>query len=108
MLEDYQNEILNKDLAPDRAVSILTRLSAVYGNVNDEILKTDLAFNRVLKDALEANEKANRAMIQAKTTKEYEAMMVAKNCEKELLALIRSLNRFLKVKEDEMRTTKYQ
>ena len=107
-LDDYQNEMLNKNLVPDRAAIILTELSSLYGNVNDRILETDLAYNRVLKDALDINEKTNRATIQAKTTDEYKQMMIAKNTEKELLALIRSLNRFLKVKEDELRTVKYQ
>jgi len=107
MLNEWQSEILNKELSPDRAAELLTSLASIYGNINDKILSTDIAYNSVLKKSLEENEKANRALIVAKCSPEYKDMMIARNCEKELLALIRSLNRFLKVKEDEARTTKY-
>lgn len=108
MLNEWQSEILNKDLAPDRAAEILVSLASIYGNINEQILKTEMAFNRLLNDALNTNEKANRATIRAKTTKEYENWRIAVNSEKELLALIRSINRLLKVKETEQQSSKYQ
>jgi len=108
LIQSYQNEISNKDITPDRAAEILTKLAAIYGNVNDKILETDISYNKVLKVELERNEKANRAQIVAKTSDEYREMMEARNAEKGLLALIRSLNRFLKVKEDEKGTARYQ
>jgi len=108
IIQNYQNEISNHDLVPDRAAEILTKLASLMGNVNDRILATDLAYNAVLKAELERTEKANRAVINSKTSSEYEAMMQAKNEEKEVVALTRSLNRFLRVKEDEARGAKFQ
>jgi hypothetical protein len=108
LISAYQSEVAKGELTPERAATFVTQLSALYGNVNKQILATSLAYNRILKTALETNEAASRAKIQAETTPEYVAKMEAQNAEKELLLLIRSLNRYLKVKEEEYRTAKYQ
>ena len=108
LIDSYQSEIKNKDITPDRAAELLNKLASIMGNINDRILETDIAYNSILKKALEENEKANRAVIVAKCSPEYKEMMEAKNTEKEAIYLIRSLNRFLRVKEDEARTTRFQ
>jgi hypothetical protein len=35
MFNEWQSEILNKDLAPDRAAEILVSLASIYGNINE-------------------------------------------------------------------------
>ena len=104
----YQNEILSKDLQPDRASVILTEISALYGNILDRIKETEMIYNKVLLQYLEEEKKANRAKIKAEISKEYADMKDATNTEKVAIQLIRSLGKFLKVKENEISTLKYQ
>ena len=108
MVDGYQTRVKNHDLQPAEAVEILKDLASIMGNINDKILETEIAYNITLKQALDANEKANRAIIIAKCSPQYEYMMQARNTEKEVKMLISSLNRFLRVKEDEMRSLKFQ
>lgn len=108
MINGYKSEMLSKNLVPQRAAEILNQASALLGNINDEILRTDVAYNVVLEECLNTEEKANRALIRAKCTDEYREMMVAKNTEKEATAIIRAIKYFLKVKEREYESAKYQ
>ena len=107
-IQDYQNEIINTDLLPDRTAVILTELSALYGNILDRIKDTEMVYNKVLLYHLEAEKTANRAKIKAEITQEYSDMKDATNTEKIAIQLIRSLGKFLKVKENEISTLKYQ
>jgi len=104
MIIKYQNEISNEnDLTPDRASEILVKLSALLGNIADEITRTEVAYNRVLLEKLNSETKANRAKILAETTSEYEEKLNARNTKEVAIELIRSLKYFLKAKEDEYR-----
>jgi hypothetical protein len=101
MITEYQNEILQKNMQPQRAAEILTEISALLGNLNDEITKRDIEYNKVLLNCYDEEKTQNRAKIRAGTTPEYEAMRVARNIKELALELIRSLKYFLKAKEDE-------
>ena len=107
-IQDYQNEIINTDLLPERASIILTEISAIYGNILDRMKDTEMAYNKILLTHLETEKTANRASIKARITQEYSDMKDAANTEKVCLQMIRSLGKFLKVKESEISTLKYQ
>ena len=47
-VSEIQKEILETDLQPDRAAEMLTQLSALYGNILDEIRTREGEFNQVL------------------------------------------------------------
>lgn len=100
-IQSYQSEIIKGNLLPGRASEILTELSALLGNINEEITLRDMAYNQVLLNFLESEKTANRAKIKAGTTAEYESMRTARNTEKTAVELIRSLKYYLKAKEEE-------
>jgi hypothetical protein len=82
---------------------MLTELSAVIGNCNDEITKRDMEYNKVLLEWYNKESKANRAKIQAEISPEYEAMRTARNTKDLAMEIIRSLKYFLRNSEDEFR-----
>jgi hypothetical protein len=92
-----------EDLAPHRASDLLIRLTAIYGNVLDEVRAADMAYSEVLLAALNGDEAAARAKIRAQVSPEYARAREAKDTEKLALELIRSLKHFLRMKGEEMR-----
>jgi len=108
MITKRQNEILDGDLHPTRASEILTEISALYGNVLDEVKKRQIIYNKVLFDIYDEEKKANRAKLKAETTDEYENYLQAKNTEKLTLEMIRALKYFLRSKEEKMSFEKRQ
>jgi hypothetical protein len=103
IIQSHQNEILKGNLVPSRAAEILNELSAVLGNLNDEITKRDIEYNKVLLVCYDKEETANRAKIQANITPEYESMRTARNTKELAVELIRSLKYYLRSSEQEMR-----
>jgi hypothetical protein len=103
LVRAYQREIRDSDLLPDRAAELLTRLTALIGNVNDEVREADMNYASVFLKYLELEDKANRAKIRAETTAEYERKREARDTKELVIELIRSLKYFLRSKEEEMR-----
>lgn len=97
-----------EDLQPDRAAELLNRLSALLGNINDEIREADAAFAVVLLKHLESEEAANRAKIRAATTPEYMRKQAARDTKELAQELARSLKYYLKAKQDEYQMSRYQ
>ncbi len=108
LITTIQTEVRDTDLTPNRAAELLTQLSALLGNVNDYVLETELAYNQVLLDLLDSEEKANRAKIKAQVSPEYKAHIQAKNAHELVLELMRALKYFLRGAESELREAKYQ
>ena len=94
------------DLLPSRAAELLTKLTALVGNCNDEIREADHAYAVVLLQFLDADEAANRARIRAETSMPYLRKRKARDTKELVIELIRSLKYFLKAKEEEMRLTR--
>lgn len=104
LVRAYQREIQNaSDLLPDRAAELLMKLTALIGNVNDELRESDLTYKSVLLVCLSGDEAANRARIRAETSPEYRRMREAQDIKQLCIELIRSLKQFLRTKEEEMR-----
>lgn len=108
IITDFRREIRDTDLQPDRAAEILTKLSALLGNCNDEIRLRDVEYSKVLLKWYQIETKANRAKIKAETSPEYEAKCLARNTKEEVEAMIGTLKYFLRGKEDEFRKGKFQ
>ncbi len=104
LVREIQVEVRSAiDLQPDRASELLTRLSALIGNCNDEIREADAAYAVALLALLESEEAANRAKIRAETTPEYQRKREARDTKELATELIRSLKYFMRAKSDEMR-----
>ena len=103
-----QNKVAKGTMFAPEATECLNTLSALYGNCLDEITKRELAYNEVLIHLLDTEKKANRAKIRAEISPEYQILKEAINTEKLVMQLIRSLNRFIDQKKEEMRVSKYQ
>jgi len=101
LIKNKQDEILEGDLLPGRASEILIELSALLGNINDEIRTRDVLYSKVLLGFLESEEKANRAKIKAETTEEYENKCRARDAKELALELIRGLKYYLRAKDEE-------
>lgn len=106
LIEEMRREVRDKDLPPQRAAEITTKLTALLGNVLDEIRDAEMAFNRVLLTHLDAEKKANRARIVAQTTPEYARAKQAKDTQVVVLEMIRSLRQVLRTQTEEMRLTR--
>ncbi len=104
LVRGMQREIRETaDLQPERAAELLNRLSALFGNVLDEVREADMNYNTVLLGFLNSDEAANRARIRAQASDEYARFRQAKDQERLVIELIRSLKQFLRSKTEEMR-----
>lgn len=106
LVRQWQREIRDTDLMPDRAAELLTKLTAIIGNCNDEIRESDHDYSVVLLQCLDADEAANRAKIRAETTDEFSRKREARDTKELVVELVRSLKYFLKSKEEEMRLSR--
>ena len=91
-----QQEIGQGDIPPTRAVEMLNQLSALLGNINDQIILCDNSYAKRLLLEYEESEKANRAKIKAEISDEYRDKMVARATKELTVELIRSLKYFIR------------
>ena len=107
LVRQYQREIQSTDLQPDRAAELLTKLTALIGNVNDEIREADAVYAQHLLACLESEEKANRAKIKAETSTEYARRREARDIKELVIEMIGSIKYFLRAKEEELRLSRH-
>lgn len=91
------------DLLPDRAAELLNKLTALLGNLNDEIRAAELEYAQVLLTHLDSAEAANRAKIRAETSPAYQRKREAKDTKELAIQLIGSLKYYLRAKTEEYR-----
>lgn len=103
LVETIRREVRDTDLQPDRAAELLTKLSALIGNISDEIRDADAEYAAVLLQHLDAEEKANRARIRAETSPAYQRKRQARDMKEVVLEMIGSLKYLVKVNSDAMR-----
>lgn len=109
LVRSYQREIQQAtDLLPDRAAELLTKLTALIGNCNDEIREADAIYAGVLLGFLDSEAKANRAKIRAETSAEYRRKQEARDTKELVVELSRSLKYFLKAKTEELQMARHQ
>ena len=109
LVKSYQREIQQTaDLQPDRAADLLMKLSALMGNVLDEITEADSEYAVTLLHLLDTEKKANRARIRAEISAEFRRKSEARNTQKLVEELTRSLKYYLRAKSEEMQMARHQ
>ncbi len=109
LVKAFQQEIQRTDdLQPDRAADLLNKLTALIGNVNDEIRAADSEYAVTLLHYLETEQKANRARIRAEISPEYRRKQEARDTKELVVELSRSLKYFLKAKSEELQLARHQ
>lgn len=106
-IKAIQNGVKSEDMTPVQAATYLTELSSLLGNVNDEILRTQMVYNTFLVGLLQAEPKVNKAKLIGESSPVYEELMTAKNAEVLVTEMIRSLKYFIKVKLEEQHEARY-
>jgi hypothetical protein len=96
------------DLQPDRAAELLMQLTALMGNIADEIREADGEYAVTLLHFLDNEKKANRARIRAEISPEYRRKQEARDMKELVIELTRSLKYFLKAKQDEYAMSRHQ
>ena len=95
------------DLPPNRAVELLTKLSALLGNCNDEIREADAEYAVVLLALLDSEEAASRAKIRAETTPAYQRKREARDTKELAVELARDLKYFVRSKSKELQLSRH-
>ena len=105
-VKKIQRELRDGALTPDLTRESLVTLTALLGNVNDEVLTADLDYKHVLRAAYESEEKANRARMVAETSPQYARMREAKDTQTLVVEMIRSCRAFLRSLDEELRLSR--
>ena len=87
---------------------MLTKLTALLGNIADEQREADLAYAQVHLALYEQHQAASRARLYAEVTPEYARRREAKDCGVLATELIRSLKMFLRTKSEERQWSGHQ
>jgi hypothetical protein len=103
LVREIQVAIRDGKLPPTEIAMKLARLSGLYGNVMQETRSAELAYKHILLGAYATEGKSNRAKILAETSLEYQRYREARDIEKLVLEMMRSLKECLRSLQEEMR-----
>lgn len=106
MIATIQKELRDTDLSPARASELLNQLSALLGNVNDEVIDRQMTYNCIILIEAEKQTVA-KARLVAETQGEYKQLLIAKATKELVESMIGSLKYYLRSKEHEYREAKY-
>jgi Mg2+ and Co2+ transporter CorA len=98
-----QGELANGALSPDLARESLVKLTALLGNVNDLVRKTDHEYKLVLLGAMKGHKAASRARIEAETSTQYQLAREAQDTADLVIEMIRSLKKYMESLSNEIR-----
>lgn len=101
-----QAQLRDGALTPDMARESLVTLTALMGNVNQELREADHEYKLVLLGCLQGDEAANRARIRAEVTPQYQRAREAKDTLAEVTEMIRSCKSYLRSLDEEMRLSR--
>jgi hypothetical protein len=102
-IDGIQRQLRDGALSPDMARESLVTLTALLGNVGDELRAADHEYRLVLRDALNEHAKANRARIEAECSPQFVRAKEAKDYFNLVTELIRSCRAYLRSLDEEMR-----
>jgi len=102
-IKAIQVELREKDVLPLRGAELLTQLTAMLGNCNDEFRAADVDYKRILLAAMQQHKAASRAKIEAETSPQYVRRQEAIHTKELAVEMIRSLKACLRTKQEEMR-----
>lgn len=98
-----QKDLRDGGLTPDMAREHQSTLSALLGNVQDELRESEADYKAVLLEAMRIETKANRARIVAENTAQYRRFREASDTAKLVTEMIRSCRATLRSLDEEMR-----
>jgi hypothetical protein len=106
-IDSYRSRLLSgADILGDEASQMLVELSALVGNVNDEILEREMTYNRQLNELLSTPEMtAAKARIRANASEDYEALVRAKNYLVLVTQMIQAIKYRLRSLDEERRAS---
>jgi len=96
-------ELRDGDVTPQMAREHLVTLTALMGNIHDEVRDSELDYKQVLLSALQSELKANRARMVAECSPEYRRHREAKDTATQVQELIRTCRAYLRSLDEEMR-----
>jgi hypothetical protein len=102
-ISGIQKTLAEGALTPDLARESLVTLTALLGNVNDEVRRTDHDYKLVLLGCMKGQKAAARAKIEAETSQQYLRAREASDTADLVLEMIRSLKKYMESLSNEMR-----
>lgn len=105
-IKAIQVQLRDGALTPDMARESVVTLTALLGNVHDELRVADHAYKTVLLAEYEKEGTANRARIRAELSPAYLRAREAKDTATLVVEMIRSCKAYLRSLDEEMRLAK--
>lgn len=93
MVNEIRDEVRRGGLTPSRAGELASELSALLGNIGEEIRDADMAYNARFAMCLDEAGSAARAKVRAETTEEYRRKREAHDFHMVTLEMVRSLRK---------------
>lgn len=106
MINQIRSKAL-KDIQVDDASTYLSQLSSLLGNVNEEWVEAEMAYNQYFEKMIDDNEKVTDARIRAKASLEYERKIRAEGVRELVHELINSMKWVIKIKMQEKAEAQY-
>lgn len=102
-IKRIQADLRDTAKTPERVREALVVLTALLGNVNDELRNADHEYKLVLLGCMAGGEPANRARIRAEVSEQYQRAREAKDTAVLVVEMIRSCKSYLRSLDEEMR-----
>lgn len=106
MITKLQEEVRDKDISMQRAGEIVYELTALLGNVNEELKSRQMIYNKCLARCMDESPSVARAKIVSETTPEYEELLAVKGTKELVIEMIRGLKYYIKSKLDEYKESR--
>lgn len=107
-VNSFRNELLNSETDANRLAEILVQLSALSGNVANEIIEREFEYSKIYNLLIGSDITAAKAKVTMSATPEYLAYKKAKAVGDMVTQMIGSIKYLIKVKENEYRNSKTQ
>lgn len=102
-IKRIQGDLRDTAKTPELVREALVVLTALLGNVNDELRTADHEYKLVLLGCMAGGEPANRARIRAEVSEQYQRAREAKDTSALVVEMIRSCKSYLRSLDEEMR-----
>jgi DNA-binding protein H-NS len=107
LIHAAQKEMRQGNVAPVRLCDLLNTLTALIGNVNDELREAELDYKRVLLSYRQTSKSAVEARMFAETQDEYGRYREAKDTKELALEMVYTLKTVSKATQEEMKLNGY-
>lgn len=105
-IRHIQVALRDQAMTPEMGRTALVSLTALLGNVNDELRAADVDYKRHLLTCFEQEQTANRAKLRAETSPVYARAREAKDTQELVKQLIVTCRAYLRSLDEEMRLSR--